>query len=372
MATSNAEFVEMCKSMGFSGKELAAVLKDRMAQEAALEQQKLAKEAEIEQQKIAAALEEKKLALEAEREKAKLEAEERREMAKLEAEKDAREAEERMLQMKLDAEDKQRQHDAAVPSQSAQSSHSTSYASKYPKLKLPFFDEKRNDIEEYLLMFEKQAEANDIPKEKRAFVLGCFLTSKAVSVFNNMTVEELKNYEGLKRALLERYGLTESGYCAKYKTMSPTEDYNPRVYLQKIIEALKKWISAANVTMTPDGLIEFFSVDKYLNTVPKELATYLRETKKKRPEEIIISSEGYMEAHHLKFVTNSHARSHNHADKGHYNNNNFRSRGSGYSTNSNHKSSSQHTSRATSNESKIGSGSGDRQNHRRSSSEPRE
>src|SRR5678815_527550 len=255
MATSNAEFVEMCKSMGFSGKELAAALKDRMAQEAALEQQKLAKEAEIEQQKIAAALEEKRLAFEAEREKAKLEDEREKakieaeaQRVKLEAEKDAREAEERMLQMKLDAEDKQRQHDAAVASQSAQSSHSTSYANKYPKLKLPFFDEKKNDIEEYLLMFEKQAEANDIPVEKQAFVLGCFLTSKAVSVFNNMTVEELKNYEGLKRALLERYGLTESGYCVKYKTMSPTEDDNPRVYLQKIIEALKKWITAVSYT----------------------------------------------------------------------------------------------------------------------------
>src|SRR5678816_1408822 len=221
-------------------------------------------------------------------------------------------------------------------------------------------------------MFEKQAEANDIPVEKRATILGGFLTSKAVSVYNKMTVEELKNYDGLKNALLERYGLTESGYCTKFKTITPTEDDNPRVYLQRIIQALNKWLTEANVALTTDDIIEFFSVDKYLNTVPKELATYLRESKKKAPEEIITCSEGYMEAHRLRFTANSHTRNHNHVEKSTHNNNNFRSKGNGYSTSANHKSSNQHASRATNNESRIGGGSGDRQNYRRSSSEPRE
>ena len=125
-----------------------------------------------------------------------------------------------MLQLRLQADEQQRDHsERMVASQSNNHLEQISY--KIPKLKIASFDERVGSIEDYLTLFERQAVLNEIPDNKLSHVLGALLTGKAVAVYNELSMEELEDFETLKRALLNRYGLTEYGYRARFKGITP-------------------------------------------------------------------------------------------------------------------------------------------------------
>ena len=135
--------------------------------------------------------------------------------------------------------------------------------------------------------------------------MGSLLSGKAISVYNELSIEELADFEVLKRALLVRYGLTENGYRARFKAISPRPDDDPSTYFRRIKESLEKWISAAKVDRNAESILEFLSVDKYLSTIPKDLATFLRERDSKDISELISSSERYLYAHETRLCRGS-------------------------------------------------------------------
>jgi len=56
---------------------------------------------------------------------------------------------------------------------------------------MPKFNE--NDIESFLISFEKIASLNSFPAEKYAAILQAHLTGKALKVFTELTAEECQN-----------------------------------------------------------------------------------------------------------------------------------------------------------------------------------
>ena len=58
------------------------------------------------------------------------------------------------------------------------------------------------DVETFLLSFEKIAVMNNFPRETYSAILQAHLTGKALKVFTELTTEECQDYDTLKNCLL--------------------------------------------------------------------------------------------------------------------------------------------------------------------------
>ena len=82
---------------------------------------------------------------------------------------------------------------------------------------LPSFVDRKDNLDKYLLRFERYASVAKWNRSTWATQLSPLLTGKAVEVYNRLSPEEAMNYERLKVALLERYDFTEQGYREKFR-----------------------------------------------------------------------------------------------------------------------------------------------------------
>ena len=199
---------------------------------------------------IVAAQEEK----DREREEKEKEREERRlereaEKAKQEAQKQAQENEKAMLEMKIqadkekvmadqeamelkvkadqeamelkvkteqEAEEKRQLHELEMEKLKSETSleHSRHESTRLeitnkPKPKMPFFDEKVDEMDSYLERFEWVAEGCNWNRGDWPYHLSQYLRGKATEAYIRLSPTDRKNYTKVNEALLERYNLTQ-------------------------------------------------------------------------------------------------------------------------------------------------------------------
>ena len=78
--------------------------------------------------------------------------------------------------------------------------------------KIPAFNEGKDEMDSYLLRFERYATAQKWEPDTWATGLSGLLQGKALDVYVLMPKEDALNYDKLKVALLKRYELTEEGF----------------------------------------------------------------------------------------------------------------------------------------------------------------
>ena len=74
----------------------------------------------------------------------------------------------------------------------------------------------KNNLDEYLLKFERYASVAKWNRSTWATQLSPLLSGKAGEVYNRLSPEEAMNYERPKVALLERYDFTDREYREKF------------------------------------------------------------------------------------------------------------------------------------------------------------
>ena len=80
------------------------------------------------------------------------------------------------------------------------------------------------DVEIFLLSFEKIAVLNNFPRERYSAILQAHLTGKALKVFTELTTEECQDYDTLKKALLTAYAVVPEVYrCLLYTSDAADE-----------------------------------------------------------------------------------------------------------------------------------------------------
>ena len=83
--------------------------------------------------------------------------------------------------------------------------------------KSPAFNEGKDEMNSYLLRFERYATRH------MGNSLSALLQGKALDIYALMPKEDALNYDKLKVSLLKRYELTEEGFKRKYKKMQTRE-----------------------------------------------------------------------------------------------------------------------------------------------------
>ena len=186
---------------------------------------KLKLPAEAEKRKLAA--EERKLAAEAE--DRKLAAEERKlaaEERKLAAEAAERQAEIKhkleMEKLRLESERLNGQRSASSEDQQAALSQASQNAVARTKAPvLPGFVDGKDNLESYLLRFERYATAAGWERSDWATRLSPLLSGRALDVYSGLSDEQARVYDKLSKALLQRYDFTEQGYRERFRGAKP-------------------------------------------------------------------------------------------------------------------------------------------------------
>ncbi|RUS84546.1 hypothetical protein EGW08_007715 [Elysia chlorotica] len=101
-------------------------------------------------------------------------------------------------------------------------------------------DGSRNDLDSWLLRFERFAETSQWQKESWPAYLSALLTGRALDCFCRLSTEDAKNYDAIKLALQKRYNLTEDGYRLMFRQCKPEEGENPGMFVVRLKTYLER------------------------------------------------------------------------------------------------------------------------------------
>ena len=177
------------EDIGFEGKDILEYVKeqqklDREERAAWREEKKRADEMQAEEKKRADELQAEEKRRADEIRFAQIEA--AKEQAKLEAEKELK-----IKEMELQAQ-------AQVTASSATTPPPRNKDAKSPKL--PSFIDEKDELDSYLLRFERYAENASFEKDTWAIKLSALLTGRAMDVYTRMSDADASDYDKLKKA----------------------------------------------------------------------------------------------------------------------------------------------------------------------------
>ena len=254
------------EDIGFEGKDIVEYVK---------EQQKLDREERAawrEERKRADEAEEKRRAdeirfaqIEAAKEQAKIEA--AKEQAKLEAEKELK-----IKEMELQAQQAQVTASASL----AATPPPRNKDAKSPKL--PSFIDEKDELDSYLLRFERYAKNASCEKDTWAIKLSALLTGRAMDVYTRMSDADASDYDKLKKALLTRYNYTEDGYRKRFREATPETEETPDQFVIRLKNYLAKWLELSGSSpQNFDALVDLIVKEQFINACSEDLAMYLLE-----------------------------------------------------------------------------------------------
>ncbi|KAK3890978.1 hypothetical protein Pcinc_005145 [Petrolisthes cinctipes] len=162
---------------------------------------------------------------------------------------------------------------------------------------LPHFDGTKDHLDSYLSRFERFAVAAGYERVNWAIILSSHLQGVALEVFSRLSTEEAGDYDLVKRALMGRFGCTEEGLRAKFRTTRPQKGESARQFVTRLHNLMTRWIDMSDEELTVDGLKDLMVKEQVLSCCNKDLQMYLREKYPLNLEAVIKWAEPYAEAH---------------------------------------------------------------------------
>ena len=266
------------EDIGFEGKDILEYVKeqqklDREERAAWREAQKMQAQADVELAKIRAEAEEKRRADEI-----------KVQMAKMEAEKELT-----LREMELKAQDQASASLATTPPPRNKDAKSP---------KLPSFVDEKDELDSYLLRFERYAENASWEKDTWAIKLSALLTGRAMDVYTRMSDADASDYDKLKKALLTRYNYTEDGYRKRFREATPETEETPDQFVIRLKNYLAKWLELSGSSpQNFDALVDLIVKEQFINACSEDLAMYLLERGPKDLVELTTWAQKYLIAH---------------------------------------------------------------------------
>src|SRR6218665_822186 len=134
---------------------------------------------------------------------------------------------------------------------------------------VPKFQEQ--DLEQFLLNFEKSMEIHNFPKDKWTALIHTKLTGKASKVFSALSTEQCKDYDIVKAALLTAYSRIPEFYRKKFRNLTRGHLETFSNFAFRLQLPFQSWIDGANVANDADKLKELFKLEQFVNCLPKDI-----------------------------------------------------------------------------------------------------
>ena len=144
------------------------------------------------------------------------------------------------------------------------------------KAKLPKFVE-GGDIEVFLTTFERLASVHKWPKSQWPVHLIPQLSGKRLEAYSSMSIIESTNYESIKKAILDRYGLNSWEYREKFRNCRQAVGETFREYSVRLTSYLNHWTEAESVNEDYTKLHDLLLREQLLFSSNQYLQVWLRE-----------------------------------------------------------------------------------------------
>ena len=169
--------------------------------------------------------------------------------------------------------------------------------------KIPAFNDGKDEMDSYLLRFERYATAQKWEPDTWATGLSALLQGKALDVFALLPKEDALNYDKLKVALLKRYELTEEGFKRKYKKCRPENGETFQQFTTRMKSYFTRWIDMASIEKSYEGLQDLILREQLTFICNRDLELFLREREPKSLEQASKLADQYKEARYVDIVS---------------------------------------------------------------------
>ena len=169
--------------------------------------------------------------------------------------------------------------------------------------KIPAFNEGKDEMDSFLLRFERYATAQKWEPDTWATGLSALLQGKALDGYALMPKEDALNYDKLKVALLKRYELTEEGFKRKYKKCRPENGETFQQFTTRMKSYFTRWIDMASIEKSYEGLQDLILREQLTFICNRDLELFLREREPKSLEQASKLADQYKEARYVDIVS---------------------------------------------------------------------
>ena len=151
---------------------------------------------------------------------------------------------------------------------------STESNARFPKL--PYFDEKTDQMDSYLTRFESYATACKWDPAMWALYLSALLKGRALEVFVRLSKDDQSDYEQIRDALLNNFNLTERQFKRKFRESRPEKSETFRQFSSRMASYLEKWLAMAKVEKTFEAVCDFLARDQFLEIANQDMYVFLK------------------------------------------------------------------------------------------------
>ncbi|XP_047249232.1 uncharacterized protein LOC124885079 isoform X2 [Girardinichthys multiradiatus] len=132
-----------------------------------------------------------------------------------------------------------------------------------------------DDIEHFLITFERMASACRWPRTDWAFHLIPLLTGKARSAFVHMDVDLSMIYDQVKLAILQKYEINSETYRQRFRSLQVEPEETPKELYIRLKELYSKWVQPNGKTL--EQINEIIILEQYLRMLSSELQVWIKE-----------------------------------------------------------------------------------------------
>ena len=132
-----------------------------------------------------------------------------------------------------------------------------------------------DDIEHYLIAFERVASACQWPTTDWAVRLAPLLTGKARAAYVSMDHGDALEYEQLKTAILDKYDINQETHRLQFREAQVGEEETPKELYVRLRDSYQRWVQPRNHTKEQIG--ETIILEQFLRLVSPELQVWIRE-----------------------------------------------------------------------------------------------
>ncbi|XP_041477315.1 uncharacterized protein LOC121425354 [Lytechinus variegatus] len=162
---------------------------------------------------------------------------------------------------------------------------------------MPVFRADSDELDAYILRFERHANLQKWPMEYWACALGNLLTGQALEVYTRMPTEDASNYRALKSTLLQHFALTSEGFRQRFRDAKRGSSETFKQYAARLSNYAKRWVELSGRDASYDTLLELLVMDQVLESCDRSTAVFIRERSPKSLSELIDIAEKYSAAH---------------------------------------------------------------------------
>ncbi|XP_031668019.1 uncharacterized protein LOC116359314 [Oncorhynchus kisutch] len=150
--------------------------------------------------------------------------------------------------------------------------HLPAFLRKEPKM--PSYQQ-GEDIENYLLRFERMAKTWQWPEVEWACRLVPLLTGKALEAYTAMDEGLANVYKGLKEALLVKFDISPETYRQRFRAASTPSGESPTETYHRLKGLYRRWVRPGEKTQ--DEIGEVIILEQLLQVLPHDIRTWVRE-----------------------------------------------------------------------------------------------